>query len=127
MEEDMSEETMELVQRGLNAWKHGDFAAMETMLDPNVQWRWYEPGEWDCRNRADVMDVVRVRYEQGFARGEIELIDGGPHRVIVVAHPRDIGGEDWPEETATVMTVQDGKVKEMRDYRTKDDALKAIT
>jgi ketosteroid isomerase-like protein len=127
MEGDMSEDTMQLIRRGLDAWRHGDFATMESMLHPNVQWRSYESGEWDCSNRADVMDVVRERYEQGFARGEIELIDGGPDKVIVVAHPRDIGGEEWPEETATVMTLQDGTVKEMRDYRTTDEAIKAIT
>ena len=122
----MSEQIMDLARRGLSAWKEGDFRTMESMLDPDVRWRWYQPGEWDCNSRSDVMQVIRERYEQGFARGDAELVDGGSEKVVVIAHPREIGGEDWPAETATVMTFRDGKVTDMRDYRSKEDALKAI-
>jgi hypothetical protein len=24
----------------------GGFGALEAMFDPQVEWRWYEPGEW---------------------------------------------------------------------------------
>lgn len=120
----MSELIMELARRGLNAWREGDFKMMESMLDPDVQWRWFEPGEWDCHNRDDVMGVIRERYEQGFARGDIEFIDAGPDTVVVVAHPREIGGDDWPAEAATVMTFREGKVVDMQDYRTREEALR---
>ena len=122
----MSDETMELARRGFGAWQQGDFATIEALLDPAVQWRWFEPGEWDCRSRQDVMDVVRERYEQGFARGELEFVDGGEDSVIVVAHPELVGGEGWPAETATVITFRNGKVVGMQDYRTKADALAAV-
>jgi ketosteroid isomerase-like protein len=122
----MGEQTMELAKRGFAAWRAGDFDTVESIMHPNVQWRWYEPGEWDCHSREDVMQVVRERYDQGFARGEVEFIDGAPDVVIVVAYPREIGGEDWPEETATVLTFRDGKVADMQDYRTTEDALAAL-
>jgi hypothetical protein len=52
-----------------------------------------KPGEWDCENRDDILRTLRERHEQGFARGEVELLDGGPDAVIVVSRPRVIGGE----------------------------------
>jgi ketosteroid isomerase-like protein len=122
----MGDEKMELARRGFGAWRRGDFATVEALLDPGVQWRWFEPGEWDCRSRQDVMAVVRERYEQGFAGAELEFVDGGEDCVIVVAHPAAVVGEEWPVETATVMTFREGKVVNMQDYRTKEDALAAL-
>jgi ketosteroid isomerase-like protein len=122
----MSDETVELERMGFDAWREGDFATIEALLHPAVQWRSFEPGDWDCRSREDVMDVVRERYEQGFASGELEFVDGGSDSVIVVAHPAAVGGEGWPEETATVLTFRHGKVTDMQDYRTKDDALATV-
>ncbi len=106
-------------------WQQSDFATIEALLDPAVQWRSFELGEWDCRSRQDVIDVVKEWYEQGFARGELEFFDGGEDSVIVVAHPAAIGGEGWPPETATIITFRDSKVVDMQDYRTKDEALAA--
>jgi len=60
----MSDTTMELARMGFAAWQQGDFATIEALLDPAVQWRWFEPGEWDCHGRQDVMDVIRERYEK---------------------------------------------------------------
>ena len=39
----MSEQTMALAREGFDAWQRGDFAFLEAMLDPDVQWRWFEP------------------------------------------------------------------------------------
>jgi len=71
------------------------------------------------------MSVISERHEQGFAAGDLEFVDAGEDRVIVVAHPREIGGEDWPEEAATLLTFRDGKVTTMQDYPTWDEALAA--
>ena len=46
--------------------------------------------------------------------------------MIVVAHPSEIGGPDWPAETATVFTFRAGKVTKMQDYRTKAEAVASI-
>ena len=116
---------MSIAAEGLDAWRRGDFATVERILDPNVEWGWFEPGEWNCHNRDDVMRTLRERYEQGFARGRLEFRDGGEDAVIVVSYPSEIGGPEWPDETATIMRFRDGKVVSMHDYQTEVEALKA--
>lgn len=122
----MSEQTMTLAREGFGAWQRGDFATVESMLDPAVQWRWFEPGEWDCRSRDDVVRTLRERYDQGFGRSELEFVEGGEDSVIVVAHPAAVGGEGWPEEAAMVIRFNQGKVTNMQDYRTREEALEAV-
>jgi hypothetical protein len=46
--------------------------------------------------------------------------------VIVVSYPSEIGGPEWPAETATVMRFRDGKLVSMQDYRTETEAFAAI-
>jgi ketosteroid isomerase-like protein len=121
----VSNDPKAVATEGLEAWRRGDFDTLERILDPDVEWGWFEPGEWDCKNREDVMRTLRERHEQGFAKGKLEFKNGGENAVIVVSHPSDIGGPEWPEETATIMRFRDGKVVSMRDYRTEADALKA--
>lgn len=75
----------------------------------------------------DILRTLRERHKQGFARGELEVLDGGPDVVIVVSHPRDIGGEEWPEETATVISFRDAKIVAMQDYPTRDEAVAAVS
>ena len=118
----MSKSPTEIAREGLEAWRAGDFQTIERILDPEVEWRWFEPGEWDCHSRDDVMRTLRERYEQGFAKGDLEFRDGGDDAVIVVSHPREIGGPEWPEETATVMTFRDERVISMQDFRSEAEA-----
>ena len=118
-------EPSEIAREGLEAWRKGDFETIEEILDRNVEWLATEAGEWDCHGRDDVMQTLRERYEQGFAKGDLQFLDGGEHAVIVVAHPSEIGGQDWPDETATVMTFRGECVISMQDYRTEAEALAA--
>jgi len=119
-------EPMAIARQGLDAWRRGDLETLERILDPAVEWRWFEPGEWDCHGRDDVMQTLRERYEQGFAKGELEFRQGGEDAVVVVSHPSAIGGSEWPEETATLMRFREGKVVSMQDYRTEAEALAAL-
>ena len=114
-----------LARGGLEAWRRGDFDTLEQLFDSDVTWGWFEPGEWDCKNRDDVMRTLRERYEQGFAKGEVEFRDGGEDAIIVVTRPSKIGGPEWPDETATIMRFGDGRVVSMRDYKTELDAQRA--
>ena len=121
----MSEETLTLAREGFAAWQQGQFDTIESILDPQVQWRWIEPGDWDCRSREDVMRTLRERHAEGFGRSDLEFIDAGPDMVIVVAHPREVGGDDWPAEAATIITFRNGRVVEMQDYRSREEAMAA--
>ena len=111
-----------IAQQGFDAWRRGDFAALEAIFAPDVEWRWFEPGEWDCHDCSDVMRVLRERHAAGFADRRLELHDAGPDAVIVTAHPREIGGPEWSDETATVIRFRQGKVVSMQDYRTEAEA-----
>jgi ketosteroid isomerase-like protein len=110
----MNSKPTEIAREGLEAWRKGDFETIEEILDQNVEWRWFEPGQWDCHGRDDVIRTLRERYDQGFARGELEFRDGGEQAVIVVSHPSEIGGPDWPSETATVMQFRNERVVSMQ-------------
>ena len=116
---------LDLARRGMSAWQHGNLATVEAMLDPDVEWHWFQPGEWDCHGREDVMRALRDRYQQGFAGGELEFLDGGAHSVVLVAHPSAVGGADWPAEVATVITFRGNKVTRMQDDPTREEALRA--
>jgi ketosteroid isomerase-like protein len=122
----VSQEALERAREGFEAWRRGDFESVEALLAPSAQWHWWEPGEWDCKNRDEIMRTLRERHEQGFGKGEIDFVDAGDDKVILVSHPRRTGGEEWPEETATVVTFRDGTVAAMQDYPTRAEALAAV-
>ena len=115
-----------LARQGLAAWKRGDFEALEELLSPDATWRAVEPGEWDCESRDDILRTLRKRYEEGFTLGPIELVEGGPGTVILLSHPAEVGGPDWPDETAIAITFSEGKVVAMQDYSTLADARRAL-
>ncbi|MDP9223437.1 MAG: hypothetical protein M3P18_06200 [Actinomycetota bacterium] len=123
----MSSHSMDTARRGFEAWQRGDFETIEAILDAHVQWRWFEPGDWDCQSREDVMRTLRERYEQGFGGSQLEFVETGDDAVIVVAHPRAVAGDDWPEEAATIITLRHDKVVEMQDYPTREEALAAVS
>ena len=72
------------------------------------------------------MRTLRQRHSAGFAEGRLSFHDAGPEIVVVTAHPREIGGPEWPDETATVIRFHDGKVVSMQDYRTEAEARAAV-
>jgi ketosteroid isomerase-like protein len=119
---DVSSTAVELVRAGLDAWRQGEFTAIEQLLDPHVEWGWFEPGDWDCHNRADVMRTLRQRYDEGFGKGDLTFHDASKGTVIVVSHPSEVGGPEWPDETATVMTFRGDRIVSIQDYPTEADA-----
>lgn len=122
----MSDSKLRLVHEGWEAWRRGEFDTVEAMFEPAATWRWYEPGEWDCENRDDILRTLRERHEQGFGRTEVEVLEAGPDAVLLVSHPREIGGDEWPEETATVISFRGDKIIAMLDFRTRGEALAAV-
>ena len=122
----MPSDAIALAERGIEAWRRGDFESLEALLDPAVEWHAIEPGEWDCHSRDEVMRTLRERYEQGFTRGPLDLGETGrPEVLVLVSRPRETGGPEWPEETATLLTFSGDRVVEMRDFPTRGDALRA--
>jgi ketosteroid isomerase-like protein len=116
---------LERAREGLAAWKKGDFEALEELLAPDATWHAVEPGEWDCNSRDDILRTLRERYEEGFTLGRFELVEVEPGVVILVSHPAETGGDEWPEETAIAITFRGGKIVAMQDYPTLADARRA--
>jgi ketosteroid isomerase-like protein len=115
--------SLTVAQQGFDAWRRGDFDTLEAIFAPDVEWRWFEPGDWDCHIRDDVMRTLRQRHAAGFAEGRLNFHDAGSDVVVVTAHPSEIGGPEWPDETSTVIRFHEGKVVSMQDYRTEAEAL----
>jgi ketosteroid isomerase-like protein len=122
----MDHRRLQLLRDGLDAWRRGDLDAVEAMFDPAATWHATEPGEWDCRSRNDIVHILRERFEQGFARAEVEVVDARAESAVMISHPSRIGGEDWPDLIATVLNFRGDKIVAMRDYRTAEEALAAV-
>ena len=113
----MSQENVELARRGYEALMRGDLDAVAELFAPDLTWEWWRQGPWDCHSREEAMTVIRERIGQR-AIGELqEIIDVDDERIVVVM------GHDG---SANVVTVRDGKVVTMRDYRTEAEALGAV-
>ena len=84
--------SLAIAQRGFDGWRRGDFDALETIVAPDVEWRWLEPGDWDCHSRADVMRTLRQRHAAGFAERRLNFQDARSEVVVVTAQPSKIGG-----------------------------------
>src|SRR2546430_13677229 len=59
-----SSSSLTVAQQGFDAWRRGDFDALEAIFAPDVEWRWFEPGDWDCHSRDDVMRTLRQRHDR---------------------------------------------------------------
>jgi ketosteroid isomerase-like protein len=38
--------SLAVAEHGFDAWRRGDFDAVEAIFAPKVEWRWFEPGDW---------------------------------------------------------------------------------
>lgn len=114
----MDAELMDRSRAGLEAWMRGQVSALEPMLDPEVELVWWEPGDWDCHGREEVLSLLRERADTDPASA-VELIDAGPQMLVV---SRTTTVQDGPEagfKPATAVRFRDGKVVSMRQYRSK--------
>jgi len=115
--------TTELIETGLRAWVGGDMDALEAVLDPKVSLRWFEAGKWDCTGREQVMELLRHRQSHG-PRPHSMRIDRLDESTFVVS-PASHGSRNQSEAffAATRITVTDGRVSEMQQYRSRADAM----
>jgi hypothetical protein len=56
----------------------------------------------------------------------MELVDAGSGKVIAVSWPRETGGDEWTEETATVISLRDKRIVSMHDSTSRGEALAAV-
>jgi ketosteroid isomerase-like protein len=133
----VSQENIELVLAGYQAFLDGDLDSIAEMLDEDVEWLGPEDGAFDAAQRDSVLDVLAERLQQ-LPRVVLERCVGVGEQVVVyfrasesIADPDD----DRPLQTrrsytigryAGVITIRDGRVVRIQDYPHVHAALDAV-
>ena len=78
----------DLVRSSFDAFLRGDWDTLAQVMDPGVQWLWYEPGDWDCHDRRKVLATLFERQREGIVTG-LKAVVAVDERVFVeVTGPR---------------------------------------
>ena len=127
----MSEENAEIVRAGYEAFNRTQQPVPET-LHPDVEWHTAEDLP-DSGTHRGVDGIAKLFSEwaasfENFQADIDEIIDGGDELVVVVArlHGRLRGSSEEVVLPEThVWKLRDGRAFEIREYRTKAEALEA--
>ena len=130
----MSQENVEVVRRGFQAFADGGLDAMAEFWDPDIDWRAAEGAIDDVgemhgpvavrryfQDWIDTFDDFRVVAE--------ELRDLGDDRVLSILRVTGrakLSGTETELRFALVSTVRNGKVVRAREHLSVEDALKAV-
>ena len=93
---------------GLAAWKRGDFEALEELSLPRRRGAPSSPANGTA-NRETTSCALRRALRAGLHHGPDRAPRGRAGMVILLSHPAEVGGPDWPEETAIAIMFRDGK------------------
>ena len=113
----------DLVRSSFDAFLRGDWDTVAQVMDPGVQWLWYEPGEWDCHDRRKVLATLFERQREGIVTG-LKAVVAVDERVFVeVTGPRLAEWGQPSGQACMVVTVRDGRIVKMQDYPNRAAAL----
>jgi ketosteroid isomerase-like protein len=130
----MSEENIEHLRRGYEAFARGDVDAVLELLDPDVDWHpAIAPilGVDTVRGREAVRRFFTRDLFEGFDQFRAEPLsfeDLGDDFVLVMVRYTGRGessGIEMDQRFATLYKLRDGKTVTMRDYSTREEALEA--
>jgi ketosteroid isomerase-like protein len=122
----MDAELLERARSALANWQEGDLSALEPLLVPAVELLWWEPGDWDCHGREEVLALLSERKKQGLGDAEVELTEAGGYVLVVSRATTVRDGPQAGTRPATVVTFRDGKVISMRQFHSRKEALVAV-
>jgi ketosteroid isomerase-like protein len=126
----MSQENVDVVRAGYEAWNAGDMNAYGELLHPDVVWRppegWPEPGPFVGREAVlRQLKLVRDTWEADAAEPISEPIDAGD-KVLMRFYWRLKGrGPDASTELTCLYTVRDRKHLSFEFFWDHAEALKA--
>jgi uncharacterized protein len=113
----------DLVRSSFDAFLRGDWHALSDVMDPDVEWLWYEPGDWDCHDRRKVLATLFERQREGVVTGLEAVVEVDERVFVEVTGPR-LEERGVPSGRACmVVTVRDGRIVRMQDYRDRAAAL----
>ena len=81
----------ELVRSSFDAFLRGDWDTLGQVMDSGVQWLWYEPGEWDCHGREQVLATLFDRRRDGVVTGLNAVVAVDERVFVEVTGPRLTG------------------------------------
>jgi ketosteroid isomerase-like protein len=125
----MSEENVEIVRRVYEGWARGDFSEGE-VFHPEVE---FEMVDWPGRDRSRGLEEMREAWQTSlsawddFRAEPTDFMDNGPH-VVVLTHVTARGkgsGAAVNADTATVWTIEAGKVVRLALHWNRAEALAA--
>ena len=128
----MSQENVEIVRVGFQAWEDGDLAALLAPLDPEVITKRVHPAP-DPQTYHGPEGALQsiIDWTEGFDEFEMtgeEFIDTGGDQVIVRVHQKASGetsGAPVEADFWFVYTLRDKKVTSLDMYMSKAQALEA--
>jgi ketosteroid isomerase-like protein len=122
----VSQQAVDLLLRGYKAFVAGDLDALETMLDPEVEW--IGVGEVAAiADRRDVLDILRERVAEGYHVTVDRCIGVGEDVVLSMRFSRVEmdDTDDRPLQTrrsflvgryAAIVTTRGGRVQRVVEY-----------
>ena len=127
----MSQENVEIVRRGFEAFRRGDVEAALAMLDPAVEWKQIEEPEVAHRP-VEVMEAL-ARWTETWVDAEVEpqeWIDAGDGVVVRVkwTGTSKLTGIEVEQSAYNVFELRNGKVIRMLEYNahSRAEALAAV-
>ncbi len=126
----MSQENVEILRAGFDAWNAGDMNSLRERFDPDIIWRppvgWPEPGPFV--GREEVMrwfEQLREAYDSYRTDLIGDLTETGD-RVVVSQVWRGAGsGPEADIESTGVFTMHKGRVIGVEQFWERSEALKA--
>ena len=129
----MSQENVEIVRRGFQAFNDRDLDAMLDSLAEDVEWRliggFADMVGSEFRGRAGVRRFLIDIIESVGGRSEIETILEADDRVVVTVRSVGAGGTSGTPVTlrwGQVYTFCHGQISEVDNYYTANEALEAV-
>jgi len=132
----VSQANVETILRGYRAFANGDLDAIESLLDPQVEW--VGQGEVAAlADRADVLDILRERVDEQYQVTVDRCIGVGDEVVVSMRFSRvEIDPTDERAlqsrrsflvgRYAAVVTIADGRVARVVEYPHLTAALDAV-
>jgi ketosteroid isomerase-like protein len=128
----MSQQNVEILRRATEAFNRGDLEAWFAEFDPDVVWYAFpdEPEPGPFRGRRGVQKMVD-RWTELFSglRSDVEeYIDAGEYVLVPTRISGRVAGSDADVvvDEVYVNKCRNGKIIEVRECRTRDEALEAV-
>jgi ketosteroid isomerase-like protein len=130
----MSQENVEIVRAGFEAFAEHGLDAMAEFWDPDINWRAAE-GEIDDAGELHGPEAVGRHMQDWFGMFDDlavvveELVDAGDDRVVAVQRMTGrakVSGIETEIRFSVVYTLRDGKIVQGREYMDKGQALEAV-